>query len=80
VSLLAAHARVGVYGGSKAFVLAPGAAETDFWERGGVPVYYLPKEIAMKADSEDKKDGPKKISRRHERRADLRIILHRCGF
>jgi hypothetical protein len=49
VSLLAAHARLGVYGGLKAFVLVPGAAETDFWERGGVHVYYLPKEIAMKA-------------------------------
>jgi hypothetical protein len=59
VSLLAAHACVGVYGGSKAFVLAPGAAETDFWESGGVPVYYLRKEIAMKADSEDKKRSAK---------------------
>jgi hypothetical protein len=60
----------GVYGGSKAFVLAfsqslrheladkkvrihvvaPGATETDFWEKGGVPVQHLPPEIEMKAD------------------------------
>jgi uncharacterized protein len=60
----------GVYGGSKAFVLAfsqslrhelsdkkvrvqvvaPGATETDFWEKGGVPVQHLPKEIVMRAD------------------------------
>jgi uncharacterized protein len=60
----------GVYGGTKAFVLAfsqslrheltdknvrvhvvaPGATETEFWEKGGVPVQHLPKEIVMRAD------------------------------
>jgi uncharacterized protein len=60
----------GVYGGTKAFVLAfsqslrheltdknmrvhvvaPGATETEFWEKGGVPVQHLPKEIVTRAD------------------------------
>lgn len=60
----------GVYGGSKAFVLAfsqslhheladkgvqiqavlPSATATDFWERGGLPIGNLPKEIVMSAD------------------------------
>jgi hypothetical protein len=31
-------------------VVAPGATETDFWEKGGVPVQHLPKEIVMRAD------------------------------
>jgi len=60
----------GVYGGSKAFVLAmtqslqhelgskgvriqavlPGAIETPFWDKAGVPVQHLPNEIVMKVD------------------------------
>jgi short-subunit dehydrogenase len=58
----------GVYGGSKAFVLAmtqslqhelgskgvrvqavlPGAIETPFWDKAGVPVEHLPSQIVMK--------------------------------
>ena len=60
----------GVYGGSKAFVLAltqslhhelgakgvrvqavlPGAIETPFWDKAGVPVQHLPNQIVMKVD------------------------------
>jgi short-subunit dehydrogenase len=60
----------GVYGGSKAFVLAmtqslqhelgskgvrvqavlPGAIETPFWDKAGVPVAHLPNQIVMKVD------------------------------
>jgi short-subunit dehydrogenase len=60
----------GVYGGSKAFVLAmtqslqhelgskgvrvqavlPGAIETPFWDKAGVPVEHLPSQIVMKVD------------------------------
>jgi short-subunit dehydrogenase len=60
----------GVYGGSKAFVLAltqslhhelgakgvrvqavlPGAIETPFWDKAGVPVQHLPNQIVMKAE------------------------------
>ena len=60
----------GVYGGSKAFVLAmtqslqhelgskgvriqavlPGAIETPFWDKAGVPVEHLPNQIVMKVD------------------------------
>lgn len=60
----------GVYGGSKAYVLAltqslnhelggngvrvqavlPGAIETPFWDKAGMPVAHLPGQIVMKAD------------------------------
>jgi short-subunit dehydrogenase len=60
----------GVYGGSKAYVLAltqslqhelgskgvrvqavlPGAIETPFWDKAGVPVAHLPGQIVMKVD------------------------------
>jgi short-subunit dehydrogenase len=60
----------GVYGGSKAFVLAmtqslqhelgskgvriqavlPGATETPFWDKAGVPVQHLPEAIVMKVE------------------------------